>query len=620
MSLAAFGPAMTLEQQRDVWEMLDKVHLADVARRGPDPIFATISGAHLYGFASQDSDVDLRGAFLLPAAQLLGLHPPAETISIEDKTTIDLDWVAHDIRKFARLMTNHNGYVLEQLFSPLVVLSTPAHAELMDLGKGCVTRPTVRHYQGFARGRRKRLAEPDPTIKHLRCRGTPRGACRTVERAPVLPSRRRMTGRKVLVLGSGGREHALADALLASPSVSRVVVSPGNAGTLTPPAGLPSGKALLNKPGAPLEVARDERPDLVVVGPEAPLTEGLIDLLSAEGFLAFGPSRRAAALEGSKAFMKEVAARHGLRTARFERVTDVAEVERVVGSFERPPVVKADGLCAGKGVVVAVSHDEAVAAARDMLAGRFGAAGATVVIEEQLVGQEASVHAICDGERAFVLPAAQDHKRIFDDDRGPNTGGMGTYAPAPLITPVLAERVRREIIDRAVAGMAADGNPFRGTLFAGLMITPEGEPYLLEFNVRFGDPETQVLMNVLDGDVAELLASAARGALSADAVTVAPRHAVCVVLAAPGYPGTPEVGSPISGLERAAQIDGVRVYHAGTRIEAGATVTSGGRVLGVTARGSTLAEAHERAYRAADAIEFRGKQLRRDIARRALSP
>ena len=224
------------------------------------------------------------------------------------------------------------------------------------------------------------------------------------------------------------------------------------------------------------------------------------------------------------------------------------------------------------------------------------------------------------GERAFVLPAAQDHKRIFDDDRGPNTGGMGTYAPAPLITPALAQRIERELIQPAVAGMAADGIPFRGTLFAGLMITPEGEPYLLEFNVRFGDPETQVLMSVLDGDVAELLASAARGALRPEVVSVAPRHAVCVVLAAPGYPDTPRVGVAITGLDRAAAIDGVRVYHAGTRVEAGAVVTAGGRVLGVTARGSTLAEAHDRAYRAADTIEFAGKQMRRDIARRALSP
>ncbi|MBK8997412.1 MAG: phosphoribosylamine--glycine ligase [Myxococcales bacterium] len=428
-----------------------------------------------------------------------------------------------------------------------------------------------------------------------------------------------MTGRKVLILGSGGREHALADALLASPSVGEVVVSPGNAGTASAPAWLSAPKRLRNASGAPLDLARAERPDLIVVGPEAPLTEGLIDELGQAGFLAYGPSRRAAALEGSKAFMKDFARRHGLRTARHESVTDSAAVERVVRSFDEPPVVKADGLCAGKGVVVAESHAEAIGAAREMLGGRFGQAGARVVIEERLLGREASVHAVCDGERAFLLPAAQDHKRIGDGDTGPNTGGMGTYAPAPLVTPELGERIQREIIERAVAGMAADGNPFRGTLFAGLMITPAGEPCLLEFNVRFGDPETQVLMNVIDGDLAELLAGAAAGRMSPGSLRVSPRHAVCVVLAAPGYPGTPRTGTPILGLDAAAALEGVRVYHAGTRLDATGCVTSGGRVLGVTARGETLAEAHARAYRAAELIEFDGKQMRHDIAAQALA-
>ena len=427
-----------------------------------------------------------------------------------------------------------------------------------------------------------------------------------------------MSGRKVLVVGAGGREHALAGALLESPSVAEVVVAPGNPGTSTRPAWLAAEKRLRNTASSPLDAARAERPDLVVVGPEAPLTEGLVDRLRAEGFLAYGPTRRAAALEGSKAFMKDFARRHGLRTARHASVTDVADAERVIRSFTQPPVIKADGLCAGKGVVVAESHDEATRAAREMLGGRFGAAGATVVVEERLVGQEASVHAVCDGERAFVLPAAQDHKRIGDGDTGPNTGGMGTYAPAPLVTPALAERIRVELIEPAVAGMAADGNPFHGTLFAGLMITPAGEPYLLEFNVRFGDPETQVLMNVLDGDVAELLASAAAGRLAADAVRPAPRAAVCVVLAAAGYPGTPVLGAPITGLDQAAALDGVRVYHAGTRLDGAACFTAGGRVLGVTARGARLEDAHALAYRAAESIQFEGKQMRRDIAGRAL--
>jgi phosphoribosylamine--glycine ligase len=427
-----------------------------------------------------------------------------------------------------------------------------------------------------------------------------------------------MAGRRVLVLGSGGREHALADALLMSPSVAEVVVSPGNAGTTAPAPWHGAGKRLSNQAGSPLEVAGSVGPDLIVIGPEAPLTEGLSDDLAAAGFLVYGPSRQAALLEGSKAYMKAFAERHGLRTAAHVLVTAHADVERRVAQFVNAPVVKADGLCAGKGVVVAETHEEAVQAAQAMLGGRFGGAGSRVVLEERLVGQEASVHAVCDGERAFMLPAAQDHKRLGDGDAGPNTGGMGTYAPAPLVTPDLMRRIRSEIVERALCGMAADGVPFRGTLFAGLMISPEGEPCLLEFNVRFGDPETQVLMNVIEGDVAELLASAAAGHLAADAVEHTSRHAVCVVLAARGYPGTPETGAPISGLEAAAKLEGVRVYHAGTRREGARCLTSGGRVLGVTASGDTLASAHTLAYRAAELISFEGAQLRRDIAARAL--
>ena len=304
--------------------------------------------------------------------------------------------------------------------------------------------------------------------------------------------------RKVMVVGSGGREHALALALLDSPSVDEVVVCPGNAGT--------EGGGLRNAVGTPLGVAQAEAPALVVVGPEAPLCEGLVDDLAGRGILAFGPSREAARLEGSKSFMKSFAKRHGLPTARhivLERVEDVAGAAR---EFALPPVVKADGLCAGKGVVVSQTHDEAIEAARGMLSGQsFGEAGLRVVMEERLEGVEASVHAICDGERALVLPAAQDHKRIGDGDTGPNTGGMGSYAPTPLVSPALMDRVREQIVLPAVRGMAADGHPYRGALFAGLMISPSGEPRLLEFNVRFGDPETQVLMAILRGDLAEAL-------------------------------------------------------------------------------------------------------------------
>ena len=421
---------------------------------------------------------------------------------------------------------------------------------------------------------------------------------------------------KILVIGSGGREHALAARLLACPSVTEVVVSPGNAGTTQSAV---AGKTLRGAVGDALEVAAREAPDLIVIGPEVPLCDGLSDRLTAAGHLVFGPTRQAAQLEGSKAFMKRFAARHGIPSGRFHVVTDAAEAERAIADFSEAPVVKADGLAAGKGVVVADTHAEALTAARHMLSGdAFGSAGRTVVIEERVPGAEASMHAICDGERFVLLPAAQDHKRIFDGDRGPNTGGMGTYAPAPLITPALHEQIRREIFERALRGMVADGHPFRGVLFAGLMITPEGQLSLLEFNVRFGDPETQVLMAVLDGDVATALAAAARGELQPELLQVSGDHAVCVVLAAGGYPESPRTGDVIEGLEDAARVPGVQVFHAGTSLRDGRIVTAGGRVLGVTARGNTLGEAHERAYRAAELIHFDGRQFRHDIAARAL--
>lgn len=426
------------------------------------------------------------------------------------------------------------------------------------------------------------------------------------------------TLRKVLVIGSGGREHALALRLLESPSVGEVIVAPGNAGTAAPPPDL-AGKVLRSVNEPALGVAQRERPDLVVVGPEAPLCEGLADELVRAGFLTFGPSRRAAQLEGSKAFMKEFARRHSITTAKYEIVRSQDELARALAGFEQAPVVKADGLCAGKGVVVASSHAEAEAAARAMLSGEsFGKAGETVVLEERLLGAEASMHAICDGERLILLPAAQDHKRIYDGDQGPNTGGMGTYAPAPLVSEQLRERVRVEIFERALRGMAAEGAAFRGALFAGLMVSPSGEPQLLEFNVRFGDPETQVLTSVLQGDFAEALAQAAAGALLPSALELSSESAVCVVLAAAGYPGTPRAGDVIEGLDIAAGLSGVRVFHAGTRLEGGHVVTSGGRVLGVTARGSSLVEAHRRAYDAVQQIHFPGMQFRRDIGSRAL--
>lgn len=420
----------------------------------------------------------------------------------------------------------------------------------------------------------------------------------------------------MLVVGSGGREHALALRLLDSPSVGQVWVTPGNAGTEAH-----GGGALSNLSGEPLALARAHGVELVVIGPEAPLVSGLADELRRAGIAVYGPSAAAARLEGSKAYMKQFAVRHGLRTARHVTLSGEAELDRALAEFSSPPVVKADGLCAGKGVVVAESFDEARAAAREMLEGvAFGAAGQTVVLEERLVGQEVSVHAVCDGARALVLPAAQDHKRIFDDDQGPNTGGMGAYAPAPVVGAALGAKIEQEIVQRAVRGLAADGTPFVGTLFAGLMVTPEGEPVLLEFNVRFGDPETQVLMTLLDGDVGELLYGAATGRLDPSVVSVSSDHALCVVMAAPGYPGKLTTGTAITGLAAAAAVEGVQVHYAGVRREGEALLTAGGRVLGVTARGATLREAHERAYRAVSLIHFDGRRYRRDIGRRALAP
>lgn len=424
--------------------------------------------------------------------------------------------------------------------------------------------------------------------------------------------------RKVLVIGAGGREHALALRLLESESVGEVIVASGNAGTAAAPPDL-RHKVLRNSPDEPLSVAVRERPDLVVVGPEAPLCLGLVDDLQAAGLLTYGPSRGAAQLEGSKAFMKDFAVRHGIATARHVVVRSESELSDALAGFEQPPVVKADGLCAGKGVVVAASHEEARRSAVAMLSGEsFGDAGKTVILEERIAGAEASVHLISDGERFIVLPAVQDHKRIGDGDTGPNTGGMGTYGPTPLVDGALAKAIESQILAPSIRGMATEGRPFRGTLFAGIMIQPDGAPLLLEFNVRFGDPETQVLMNVLDGDLAEALAGAAAGTLSPASLGVAARHAVCIVLAAQGYPEAPRRGDLITGLEAAASLPGVRVYHAGTALDGERVVTAGGRVLGVTARGSSLAEAHTRAYAAVDCLSFAGMKWRRDIAAQAL--
>jgi phosphoribosylamine--glycine ligase len=423
------------------------------------------------------------------------------------------------------------------------------------------------------------------------------------------------SGARVIVVGSGSREHALGSALVASGH--RVVTAPGNAGTEA----LGRNAPLRQDDIAGLvDLAVQEKADLVVVGPELPLTLGLVDALGRRGILAFGPTRAAAQLEGSKAFMKRFCQRHEIATAPFAVFDDPDAAERHVRAAGRPLVVKADGLAAGKGVVVAETVDEACAAIDRIVRRReLGDAGATVVLEERLAGEEASFHVVCDGTRAVPLSAAQDHKRVADGDRGPNTGGMGAYAPAPVVTPEVHERVMREIVDPTLRGMAADGFPFRGVLFVGLMIDA-GTPRVLEYNVRFGDPEATVLVPTYDGDWFELLEAAARGDLSAVRPRPARGAALSVVMAAAGYPGKPRTGDRITGLETPLP-GGAFVMHAGTaKADDGSLVTSGGRVLTVGARASTLEDAARIAYDLVGRIHWEGEHHRRDIGGRALRP
>jgi phosphoribosylamine--glycine ligase len=419
---------------------------------------------------------------------------------------------------------------------------------------------------------------------------------------------------KVLLVGSGGREHALAWKLAQSPTLTRLLIAPGNPGMER----LGELRAVrADDVEGLIALAWAESVDLVVVGPEAALERGLADRLAEVGIPCFGPSASAARLETSKAFTKDFATRYDLPTAAYGVFADADGAETWLNEREPPYVVKADGLAAGKGVVIAADRTEAAAAVRDMLGGRFGSAGARVVLEEFMRGEEASLFALCDGETAIPFGGAQDHKRAFDGDRGPNTGGMGTYSPAP----VLSEKVERAAFERivrpAVAGMSAEGAPYRGVLYAGLMVG-EGEPRLVEFNARFGDPECQVLMLRLGSDLLPYLHAAATGGLAGMAP---PRWrseaAVCVVLAAEGYPEAPRTGSVIEGAEADFGSD-VVVFHAGTRREDGALVAAGGRVLNVCALGRDVAEARERAYAAVDRIDWPGGFHRRDIGWRAL--
>ncbi len=418
----------------------------------------------------------------------------------------------------------------------------------------------------------------------------------------------------VLLLGSGGREHALAWKLAQSPLVERLIVAPGNAGIGT----VAELKALdIADHAAVIALCKAEKIDYVVVGPEAPLVAGIVDDLAAAGIEAFGPDRAAAQLEGSKRFTKDLCKRHSIPTAAYETFTEAAAAKAYVREKGAPIVIKADGLAAGKGVVVAASLAEAEAAIDMMAEGGLGAAGATIVVEEMLVGEEASFFALCDGETALPLASAQDHKRAFDNDEGPNTGGMGAYSPAPVMDAAMEARVMEEIVLPTLAGMKAEGMPFKGVLFAGLMITAEG-PKLIEYNTRFGDPECEVLMPRLQGDLFPLLRAATHGTLAGRSATWRKEAALTVILATKGYPGAYGKGSEIRGLERAAAL-GAEVFHAGTIAQDGRILANGGRVLAVTALGATVSEAQTLAYRAVDAIDWPDGFCRRDIGARAVA-
>jgi len=424
---------------------------------------------------------------------------------------------------------------------------------------------------------------------------------------------------KVLMIGGGGREHALAWKLAQSNDVEQVFVAPGNAGTATEPklTNIAIGATDLD---ALVAFAQQEQIALTVVGPEAPLVEGVADRFQAAGLTIFGPSQRAAQLEGSKSFTKDFLARHHIPTADYQTFTAVEPALAYLADMGAPIVIKADGLAAGKGVIVAMSEAEAEAAIRDMLeANAFGDAGARVVIEEFLEGEEASFIVMVDGENVVPMATSQDHKRAYDGDTGPNTGGMGAYSPAPVVTPEVDARIMEQVILPTVRGMAEEGNAYTGFLYAGLMIDPQGNPKVIEYNCRFGDPETQPIMMRLTSDLAALCLAGAKGELADKQCEWDSRAAVGVVLAAGGYPGSYRKGDVIHGLADAEQAQ-CKVFHAGTAQNAeGDITTAGGRVLGVTALGDSVSAAQQQAYQGVKAIHWDGVEFRRDIAFRAIA-
>jgi phosphoribosylamine--glycine ligase len=422
---------------------------------------------------------------------------------------------------------------------------------------------------------------------------------------------------KVLVVGGGGREHALAWKCAQSPRVAEVLVAPGNAGTAREPKvrNVPIDVMQLDKLA---DLAAHEGVAFTIVGPEAPLVAGIVDVFAARGLPCFGPRKAAARLEGSKAFTKEFLARHNIPTAGYRRFTR-EDFDRDWLAAQKPPiVVKASGLAAGKGVVIAGSGEEAVAAAEAMLGGRFGDAGNEIVIEEFLEGEEASFIVMCDGTHALPMASSQDHKRIGDGDTGPNTGGMGAYSPAPVVTPSVHARIMSEIIEPTLKGLAAEGMPFTGFLYAGLMIDPAGAPKVIEFNVRFGDPETQPVMARLRSDLTVLCEAALAGQLDTVKAEWDPRAALGVVMAAAGYPDEPRKGDVVEGLDRIGALSG-KLFHAGTTTREGKVVTSGGRVFCAVGLGATVAAAQREAYALVDVVRFEGMQVRRDIGYRAIA-
>lgn len=420
---------------------------------------------------------------------------------------------------------------------------------------------------------------------------------------------------KILIVGGGGREHALA--WKSAATAEKVFVAPGNAGTALEPR-VENVPIAADDVPALLEFARRESPDLTIIGPETPLVAGIVDEFMAAGLPCFGPARAAARLEGSKTFCKEFLSQHRIPTAAYRSFTDPAEARDYIRAMGAPIVIKADGLAAGKGVVVAWHESEALDAVTQMLEdNRFGASGRRIVVEEFLEGEEASFIVMCDGRHILPLASSQDHKARDDGDRGPNTGGMGAYSPAPVVSPEVHRRIMESVIVPTVRGMAAQGTPYTGFLYAGLMITDAGEPKVLEFNCRFGDPETQPIIMRLQADINVLCLSAVQGDLDSATVSWDPRAALGVVLAAEGYPGKVRTGDPVAGLDRALP-EHVKIFHAGTALQGSRVVTAGGRVLCVTALGETVAAARQYAYAAVDGIHWPGMLYRRDIGRRAI--